>query len=406
MAILYKHFDPARIVFWTLFLGFLLIASQVRAQGALFTVDGIKVDVTAENALSARDQAFRQAQSKAFKVLADRMLSEGEAETFSMPDVAVISTLIKDYEITQEKLSSVRYIGTYKFRFSDKAVRRYFSGTGAAYTDVSSRPVLILPYYQHAGQTVLWSPYNVWMEAWNRADNLGGIVPVVVPLGDIQDVRDIGNDQSLTYDVESLQDMLGRYGAGEAVLVVATPDENLSLVSDNSAPANGALTIHIYRTDRARPEFVNQIVQTARGGQTKAALLNEAVRKVHRTLQKDWKKKTLVSTAQTNSLYADVPIASLQQWVDTREALNRVHGVNGIVVKSLTPKKAQIEIRFQGDERRLRLALRQASITLSKPRFSAVDMRYDAYGRAAPLVYELYLNRYAPPGSRFTIGGG
>ncbi|MCK5285014.1 MAG: DUF2066 domain-containing protein [Alphaproteobacteria bacterium] len=406
MAIFYKHFDKARIVFWALFICFLFIATNVKAQNALFTVDGIDVDVTANSALTARDTAFIEAQKKAFDVLAQRMLSENELRKFELPEIFVISALIKDYEVTKEKFSSVRYMGTYGFRFKDKAVRRYFSGRGVQYTDVSSRPVLILPYYQFGEHVVLWSPYNSWMQAWNRYNDLGGLVPVVVPLGDIQDVRDIGDEQSLTYDEMRLHSMLGRYDTGEAVIVVAVPDKNLSLVYKDSDPASGALTVYIYRTDRAHLEYVTQIIETARSGQTKADLLNKAVKRVYKTLQKDWKKKTVVSASQSNKLIANISFKTLSQWVKTREVLEIVHGINEISIKSISPKRAQIEIMFQGTEDRLRLALQQSNVTLSEPRFAMTTGLVNNMQGGSSLVYELYLNRYAPSETRFTIGGG
>jgi len=375
----------------------LLTAFESHAASPLFTVRDVKVDVTSENSIRAREHAFAKAQSDAFAVLAERMMSEGGAQNFTMPDTSTISSLIQDFEVTEEKLSSVRYIGTYIFRFKDKDVRRYFSAQGLRFTDVSSRPVLILPFYQRANQMILWSPYNDWMLAWNRAENLQGLVPLVVPIGDLMDVSDISDDQALTYDEKKLERMLGRYQAGEAALVFAIPDDHLSLVTGDQDQASGTLAVQIYRTDRAGPEAVQSFTVSAKGGETKQALFDRATKQVHRSLQKNWKDKTIVSAGHGNRLQVRVHFSSLEEWARTQRAMERVYGVNEVVLKSLSSKEAHVDLVFQGTERRLRLALAQADMTLTEPRINAAN--FGQSGGALPLVYELYLNALRRGGS-------
>ena len=131
----------------TLFCALMLFALPVQAAG-LFTVENITVDVTADNAIDARNQAFEQGQTKAYKALSERLLEEGEAETMIAPDADTISTMIQDFEVTNERLSAVRYVGTYTFTFDEAAVRRQFIGAGKNYTATQSRPLLILPFYK------------------------------------------------------------------------------------------------------------------------------------------------------------------------------------------------------------------------------------------------------------------
>ena len=189
MDILYKPFHAARIVFYTIVFSFLCVVSPAQAANPVFTIEDVKVDVTASNALEAKQRAFEQAQVDAFEIMAGRMLSESEIKAAPQPDLSTISLLIQDFEVTKEQLSAVRYVGTYTFRFKDDAVRRHFSGQGFQYSDVGSKPVLILPFYQRGDEAVLWSHNNVWMKAWNAASNLRGLVPTVLPLGDLADLR-------------------------------------------------------------------------------------------------------------------------------------------------------------------------------------------------------------------------
>lgn len=356
MAIFYKTFAQARTALSVLGLCFFLAPSVlipgVAHANSLFTVDNVTVDATAENALKAREQAFEEAQGKAFDELAARMLSENELKMFERPPVSAISTMIKDYEVSNEKLSSTRYIGTYTFRFEDRAVRRYFSGQGAQYTDVVSRPVLILSFMDTGRGMVLWSYQNEWMKAWSAASNLaGGLVPIVVPLGDLADIDNIGDDEALTYSPRALNAMLERYDASEAVIAIAKPEGT-------------ALNIQLYRTDRERPEYVHQIFERALPGQDDPQLYARAVQSVKQILRSDWKQKTVVDTRQHGSIEVRARFRSLQEWSDLQRRLGRINGISSMNLKTLSPKEASIEILYDGTFDRFKLALEQGQLYL------------------------------------------
>lgn len=345
-----------------------LFLSPLPASAAdpLFTIENVEVDVTAENAIAAREEAFNQAQVKAFEELQKRMLPESEIATQPVPEPLTISTMIQDFEITNEKLSAVRYVGTYTFRFKDSAVRRFFGRSQTTYSDVSSKGLLVLPFMHLGSASTIWSPFNAWMRAWNRSGNQGGVVPLELPLGDLDDVRDIKDNQALSYNPQSLGKMLARYGADEAVIAIALPDDALGAVTKDERTAQGRLTVEIYRTDRRRPELVQQVSIIADGAQTRGQLYDAAVIRVRRALQKDWKAKTIVKEQVSNSLPVSVPITSLRNWVKIQTDLRRVNVVQDVVLKSLGPNEAQVDLLYLGDTQRLVIALQQSGMSLSK----------------------------------------
>ncbi len=385
MAKAYRIFLPLLVVL-------LCISVAGRAMAAadsVFTVDNVQIDVTADDATQAREQAFARAQGLAFQKLAYRLMSEEERDLFEMPDESLLASMIKDFEIINEQLSSVRYIGTYRFRFKGPAVRDYLSRRGVSYTDVASKPVLVLPFYQWGSRTVLWEAENDWLAAWSRAENERGLVPVVVPIGDLQDVADISGDQAFTYDPEKIQDMLARYGAGEAIIVMATPEYN------EERAAVESLTMNIYRTDRTGPEFVKALKVQAVATEEKGALFDKGVERIKELMRKNWKARTVTDSGQGNALQVRVRYSSMQEWVDTQRALEKVQGVQAVNVLALKPREATVEFLFSGNEQRLRLALAQADMTLTTPKISFSQLQNNPYGiTSSPLVYELYLNKY------------
>ena len=398
MHCIHKTFCTKRTVFLCVFLLFSVIQSA-QATNPIFTVEGVKVDVTAKSAVEAREKAFEQAQVDAFKILAQRMLSDAEAAAFQTPDVGVISSLMQDYEVNNEQLSSVRYKADYIIRFQDNAVKKFFSNSNAAYTDVTAQPALVLPFYRDGGQTLLWSPYNVWMKAWNRTNDLKGLVPLVVPLGDLSDVQDIGDDDALDYHASKLNRLLARYEASEAIILIAEPNDQLARIQGESDAAVGNMSVSIYRTDRGQPEFVQSVNVTAGASDSLGNFMDKGVKQVMSALRQDWKTRTAVNPAQSNQMVVRVQYNSLKEWADTRRALARVSGVNRIDIKSITPKQAVLGLSYGGDERRLALALQQMNMELTAPQGqqsgSDAMSYYSNGGRSASApMYDLTFRRY------------
>lgn len=367
MSIIYTAFKCLRTAPLVIVAGVLILSSPALAAEDVFTVSGVKVDVHAENAVAAREKAFTDAQTVAFNALASRLLGEDEAKTYVAPDNAAISSMIKDFEITNERISAVEYIGTYTFRFDGPAVRRQFNMQGMKYSDLASKPVLVLPFFQVGSKITLWSDANPWLKAWGRNTSKGGLVPTVVPLGDAQDVGAIADDEALTYQSDRLGEMLDRYNTGDAVVLIAKPGP----VDAGNVPVD--LNIMIYRTDSGSPEYVQTIKVVPSPGNMADALYDKAVQQVRSVLQKGWKQKTMVDPViGKSSITAYVQFTTMQEWVMTRQALQTVQGISNMKVKSVTPHEAEIELQFSGDVNRLRLALAQSDLLLSSPQTSLV----------------------------------
>ncbi len=372
-----------------IFCGALLVVSpKLYADDSLFTIENIEIDVTAENAIKAREQAFEQAQVKAFEELTKRMLSEDAAASFVPPPANKISRLIQDFEVSNEKLASKRYKGTYKIRFKERAAASLFGEQGAPVTTTASAPMLILPFIDQGGATQLWSPQNQWMQAWTSANHDQGLVPLVLPIGDLSDVQDVGDDEALTYSPQALASMLERYNAKEAVIAIAKPS------------ANGGLGVELYRTDRSRPEYAHQIVQEPLAGQNTDMTYRLAVAKVKAALREDWKKIAAVKPQERAAgvVQARARFKSLNEWSTIREAVTRTSAVRELSIKALSPREAYIELRFDGAVDLLKLALQQSGLTLSAPQYQDPS-RYQGGGMldAPNVIYDLSFGRPRSP---------
>ncbi len=403
-------------------------AARAQDSGDAFTVSDVTVDVTAENAIAARTKAFEQAQEKAITELAARLLPDDKAEGFKAPPVKKISAMVSDFEVTNEKLSTVRYIGTYTFRFKKDAVRGLLGGQGLAFSDVGSKPALVLPFYQQGGETVLWGDNNPWLAAWTKKGVSHGLVPVAVPIGDLDDVSDIGDHEALSFEAENLERMKERYRAGDAFVVIAIPGWSDPAAGMSTMPDN--VQVIIYQTAAGTAQLTRSITVNTEDVTGEQTVFDAAVQAAIKNFQSDWKTKKAVSTdAPGSRLKARARFTGMQEWIELQRKLSYAQGVSDVQLLSLRPGGATVEFRFAGGEERLRLALAQADITLSAPKADFTQEQgqpqmqqiqpaagegggypvYIPYGTpaipgtalsASPLVYEIFLTR-----SAFARGG-
>ncbi len=331
----------------------------------LYTVKGVKVDITDENAYAAREKAFQQGLRNAFSILIGRLAAHDSQQNFISPSQDVLDSLVLDYEVTSEKLSAVRYIGTYTFRFKESAVKTFFSGNAVSYSDMESDPVLILPFYDVNGRYELWSYNNRWKEAWDRMDTQSSLVPFVVPVGDLADVSAVDAQRGLDYEREKLFGMLDRYDASEVIIAVAEPDSALlEELSNQVLSGQGSLIVNLYNTQGDQAQYVTRIFVSAQEGQTADQLFDRAVYQAQALLRENWKSQTSVRADQQNMIEVQVDVRSLKDWQNIQRTLGKVGVINELQVVSMSPKEISFLLSYTGNIERLQFALRRMAFKL------------------------------------------
>ncbi len=404
-ATVYKQFAPLRTAFYLLIAAVFLVFPHVsRAEtNPAYTVEGVEVDVTAENAVKAREKALDEAQVKAYQMLAERFLSPEEMKTFQAPDPVTISSVVQDFEVTKEQLSTKRYKGTYTIRFRPSAMKMQMASQGKVYSDQMKKPALVLPFYQVGSSTMLWGETNPWMMAWrNLPTDRSMMQPTVVPLGDASDIAYVGNNEALDYDPMRVQELASKYNAEDVAVLLA---------STEATPAGqGRLVVNIYSNGFDGPKFTQKIVFDQLPNEQPQALFTRAAMQVKSVLRQNWKANaaytapapaatttTTVTTygqpqtaqpsppavaytrpalGQPQSYTLQARFTSVQEWVRMKNTLDRVYGMQAVMIRALKPREAALDIRFAGDITRLQVALQNAGINM---RATGVNMPIEIY---------------------------
>src|SRR5438067_7640102 len=187
----------------------------------LFTVRGVKVEASAESAISARDMAMAQGRAAAWTRLFRRLTATANWRNQPRLDEAGLERLIRGFEVANERRSTTRYLGDVTFHFNPVAVRALLRQSSIAYTETRSTPVLVIPVV--AGKSG-FDPGSSWAAAWKDPSLQEGLVPFVL-LG----AADTNTDALARPDLaqagwDALSGLARRYNAGAVIVATASED--------------------------------------------------------------------------------------------------------------------------------------------------------------------------------------
>ena len=327
--------------------------AQNNHDGVLFQVSNVQVDVAAENAATARDQAIAEGQRLALQQLMERL---GSTYDISPLDGATIAALVQDFEIVKEKASAVRYLATLNVRFKPDPVRDMLAGKAATYTDTRSPPVLVLPVVQQGGRNILWEEVTPWYEAWAHMDTQESLVPLIVPPNDLTAASTISAKDILSENREALAKAASGYGASGIIVPLLQLDDDgtkakrlqLLRFGANGVPTGGS-TMNL--TDAP---LTLQIEASAK--------------EVRDQLAKAWMVATQKPAGPSARMLVNVPISDVLAWQKIQRQLMDISAIDKVQVIAFTRNQVVVELAFQGELYRLQEQLQQSQLTLGQSR--------------------------------------
>ena len=377
-----------RLFFASFFLALPLYGdlSGARAQGGpqaagetdVFTIDDVAVDATAQTAAAARETALARGQAEAFNRLLARLTVRSDAARLPRPSVAEIGDLVRGIELDGEKTSAVRYIASLRVRFRADGVRNLLRRSGIPFAETRSKPMLILPLLDGESGAILWEQDTEWRAAWAAAPRGEGLVPLVVPVGDLDDLRAITAERALAGDTRRLSAIAARYGAGDVVVAVATPQYAGESVATVQVSIN-----------RFSALGQDETVLESYGAEPGKSAWTKAVAGVAAHLEDTWKRASLIRYDSQRSLTATVALAGIDELVELRRRLANVAILRNAELVYLARNEAQFRLDYFGDERQLASAFAQNDLLLEQAangwRFSPRSLAGAPVGRLGTL---------------------
>jgi len=326
---------------------------EAYAQGgpANFTVTDVNVDVSAADAVQARELGIQEARRKAAAMLVERMVPAEDRARIPAADEARLQSMVRAVEFVRERSAPGRYIATLNVVFAPGPVKAWLGEGGVKTAETVTRPALVIPLWKGPAGVEPLDDRNAWREAWRTLDTAGSAVPVTVIRGDQLDQNAVSAEQAYVGDISALARLTDRYRTPVIVVAIVEGDKEA-----------GPLTVGGLRYDAqtgARSEIAKETVPGA-------TQLPDAARKIHARLDEQWRGMATVRRDSQDSIDVIVPIRALGDWVQMRQRLGAVPAVKNVVVRTLEADRADLRLEYFGTPEDLQRILAQAGLTLDR----------------------------------------
>ncbi|MCC9625759.1 DUF2066 domain-containing protein [Thalassospira sp. MA62] len=333
-----------------------VIAFPATAQD-VFSVSGVHVDERAETAAAARELALANGRRQAFEEVVARLTLPEDRAGLEMPGAAEITDMVRDFGVSNEKTSSVRYIADMTVRFKDDALRRYLRFRDVSFAELQSKPVMIVPVYRASGYTNLWDDPNPWREVWSRNVATSGLVPIKAPIGDLTDIGTVSAEQAENGAMDRLNQLARRYGADIAVVATA----------EVSGPRGGeTVDVSVTRYDPSGAPQVFGVREQTGADETLDQTLVRAAKAVQAELSDEWKRANRINYSTGGNLMVFIPITGLKDWANIEDKLLALPVIRDVRVVAMSRREVQLSLDYVGQNNQLQTALNQQNLNLSR----------------------------------------
>jgi len=354
------------------FLGTAMLAgTELAGAASLYNIAKVHVDVTARDAVIAREKGIAEAETRAMDRLLRRLVplsSQASLPTFPHSE---IEGLVAGIAIRSEKMSATRYIGVLDVRFYPGAVRQLLISRSIPFVDAPASAISILPVMLQGDRVATNEGSADWREAWERLDLENGVAPatLVASRGGLnaKTVRAV-----VAGDTDAYAGLRSIYGYGGLVI------------------AAGELVDGFFRVRLAGEDAAGRVdaaVTSAVNARDRQAAADAAARLALTTLERRWQKRldpgfeeAADGLLRRRSLYPDdvsgtdeaalghvgavIEFFSARDWQQIHFGLQRVEGLRDFAVTSRSARAAQVTFDFAGSVDQLQAVLAQNGIAL------------------------------------------
>jgi len=315
-----------------------------------YTVSKIAVDVSAKNAVAAKDAAMAEAEKRGLNTVLRRVVPF--SFYVKLPDLQPeqIEGLVNGISIRKEQYSTTRYIATLDVMLNDQAVKQLVANLGAPASEERAPMISILPLTIEGDKVK--SANDSWRQAWLDLDLTHGLTPANVlqlrPGLEAVTVRAV-----LAGDPGAFASVQGDYGGAPLIIAVGQAVDGGQFIT-RLAGADGVGMINYGRS-------------TALNGTSPKAAAKDAAAFAYAVIEDRWKATQAAPEAIAPARYepgapaqgapqaepgrlvtAIVQFGGLKEWQQIRSRLSQVPGVRDLEINSLSARTASITFDYAG----------------------------------------------------------
>ncbi len=324
--------------------------------GNLFEVRDIVVDARGVTAVKARENARKQAQKKAFNIVLKRLTLENDWAILPDSSQINIQNYVRGFQLRDEKTASKRYLAKFTIQFDAESVLNMLKKYNISFIESQEKSALLLPILEDNSGYQFWQSHW-WKKAW-QSRYLGNLpAPMILPLGDEEDVAALSVEEILLGDAENLAKTATRYKVDMIIIMHA-------VVNDNKR-----LEVHIYQYSSLGSRlFIRQFKPSDLKDPSQYSHVSDlapvAVDYILNTFADEWKKSAIVLERKDRSFTIGVDYQNMTQWLKILERLQEASFVKGVNTEVLTSNAAIISMNYTGSQKQLISNLAQLDLSL------------------------------------------
>jgi len=201
-----------RIALFWLMLALGAPALAVPTGPGAYKISGVAVDVVAGNPTSARADAYREAERRAWPLLWARLTGGVPSDAPKLADGA-IEGMVAGVEIEAEHFSLTRYIGRLAIVFDRDRASGWLGGAFAS----APPPMLLLPVTIEGGTRTVYQAKTPWLAAWLRFRDAASALDYVIPAASAGDNVVLTAYQAHRSDRTLWRNILSRFKAADVL---------------------------------------------------------------------------------------------------------------------------------------------------------------------------------------------
>ena len=323
--------------FLALSMAFVFSAFNDPARADIYLIKGVKVDAKSKTASKAKIKAMQQGQVAAFRKLINRLSGSPQAQSLLQLPAAEIGKLVRGISVTEEKTGPKRYIAELNISFQPAAVRSLMNQFSIPFSDKQADPVLILPVYIEDGRAILWDDPNPLKTAWANIDADAYLLPVMLPVGSIEDIQAISADEALDGNADNLAAIKARYKVSNVLVSAAQFNDRKTRLRVTLLGSSPAGDIEMSESFSGTPE---KVVETAQKAAMRFMTEMEAM----------WKNSAQAGPELTGErLLVTVPFSSFREWKGIRSRIMGTQGVLRLDIRALSQRGAVVYLTYAGE---------------------------------------------------------
>ena len=182
------------------------------------------------------------------------------------------------------------------------------------------------------------------------------MIPIVLPKGDLKDVRIIGAEQAVEGDIQRIREMANRYKVETVMIAFA------KLITTQNGQTKLEFDVTSYSSDKRDSAIVGSFFLDDAKPSEKELL--PVVQQILELIEDKWKNNNLIQFERESVLSLMLPLDSLRDWVQKRKKLLSVAIIERIELILISRNQAVANIFYLGNQEQLELALAQEDMEI------------------------------------------